>query len=94
MSLMMIPMGFAFECWHHVGYPAASTAVIIFTATLSPVAAIIGGAITGMFTMWFGDFCLRTFNSHADTHIDPPACTIFVTQFINLTILAGLIFVA
>ncbi|MBC3887280.1 hypothetical protein GH810_03020 [Acetobacterium paludosum] len=93
-TLVFITCGFGFECWHHVGYPAASTAVIIFTATLSPVAAIIGAAITGMFTMWFGDFILRTFNSHADTHIDPPACTIFVMQTINLVILGGLIFVA
>jgi len=93
-TLIFITCGFGFECWHHVGYPAASTAVIIFTATLSPMAAIIGAAITGMFTMWFGDFVLRTFNSHADTHIDPPACTIFVMQTINLLILGGLIFVA
>ncbi|MBC3797186.1 hypothetical protein [Acetobacterium tundrae] len=93
-TLIFITCGFGFECWHHVGYPAASTAVIIFTVTRSPFAAIIGAAITGMFTMWFGDFVLRTFNSHADTHIDPPACTIFVMQTINLLILGGLIFVA
>lgn len=93
-SLIFIDMGYAFEAWHHIGYPAASTAVIVFTATLNPAAAIIGAIITGIFTTFFGDWILRTFNSHADTHIDPPACTIFVIQTINLLILGGFIFIA
>jgi hypothetical protein len=90
-SLILIMCGHYFEGWHHIVLPSGSTAVLLFTATLSPFAAIIGAAITGMFTAFVGEWAAKTFNSHCDTHIDPPAVTIFITQFINFTILGGLI---
>lgn len=90
-SLIFIDMGYKFEAWHHIAYPAASTAVIIFTATLNPVAAMVGCVVTAILTAFIGDWAGRTFNSFADTHIDPPAVTIFIMQLINLLILGGLI---
>ena len=92
-SLIFITCGHYFEGWHHIVLPSGSTAVIVFTATLNPFAAIIGGAITGMFTAFVGEWAAKTLNSHCDTHIDPPAVTIFITQTINFVILGGLILV-
>lgn len=92
-SLIFITCGHYFEGWHHIVLPSGSTAIIVFTATLNPFAAIIGAAITGMITAFMGEWAAKTFNSHCDTHIDPPAVTIFIMQFINFTILAGLILV-
>jgi hypothetical protein len=91
-SLILIHMGFHFEGWHHIVLPATTTAMIMFTATASPYAAIIGGAIAGMITAFMGEWAAMTFNSHADTHIDPPAVTICLFQIINFTILAGIVF--
>jgi len=91
-SLILIMCGHAFEGWHHIVLPAGSTAVIIFSATLNPVAAIIGGAVTGMLTAFIGETAIKSLNSFADTHIDPPATTIFIMQTINFVILGGLIF--
>ncbi|MBU4541035.1 MAG: hypothetical protein KJ774_07415 [Firmicutes bacterium] len=90
-SLIFITCGHYFEGWHHIVLPAGSTAVILFTAGAGPIAAIIGAAITGMFTAFLGEWAAKTLNSHCDTHIDPPAVVIFITQLINFTILGGLI---
>lgn len=91
-SLIFIHCGFAFEGWHHIVLPAGSTATIVFAATLNPVATIVACAITGMVTAVMGDWAGKTFNSFTDTHIDPPAVTILIYQFLNFTILGGIIF--
>ncbi|WKY47036.1 hypothetical protein Q5O24_11785 [Eubacteriaceae bacterium ES3] len=91
-SLILIHMGFHFEGWHHIVLPAGTTAMIMFTATGSPFAAIIGGAITGMITAFIGEWAAMTFNSHCDTHIDPPAVTICLVQLVNFVVLGGIIF--
>lgn len=90
-SLMFISMGYAFEGWHHIVLPAGSTAVLLFTATGSPIVALVGGAVTGILGALIGEWAGMTFNSYADTHIDPPAVTIFILQTINTCILGGLI---
>lgn len=90
-SLILLMCGHAFEGWHHIVLPSGFTAQILFTASLSPALAIIGGLCAGMFTAYVGEWAAKTFNSHCDTHIDPPAVTIFITEFINFTIIGGLI---
>ncbi|KNZ43253.1 hypothetical protein [Acetobacterium bakii] len=87
-GLIFACMGLPFYACHHIFLPAASTAIIIYAGTLNPVAAILGGAITGLLAALFGEFVLLTFNSHADSHIDPPAFTISVVQLINFSLLA------
>lgn len=86
-GLIFSCMGKPFFGCHHIIYPAAATAVVIYSATLNSLAAIVGAAVMGIFTTWFGEVMGRTFNSYADSHIDPPACTIFVAQIINASIL-------
>lgn len=90
-SLILIMCGCAFEGWHHIVLPSGFTAQILFTASGSPAAAIIGGLVAGLFTAFVGEWAAKTLNSHCDTHIDPPAVTIFITELINFTILGGLI---
>jgi hypothetical protein len=90
-SLMVIPMGHAFEGYHHIILPAGSTAVIVFGATANPFMAILGGAITGMIGAFVGETAAMTLNSFTDTHIDPPATTIFIMQTLNFVVLGGLI---
>ncbi len=91
-SLWLITMGHHFEGWHHIGLPAATTGMFVFTATGNPFMAIIGAAITGMVGAYLGEWAAMTFNSHADTHIDPPAAAIFILQTINIVVLNGIIF--
>lgn len=87
-SLAFLCMGLPLEGWHHVGLPAASTAVIVFASTQNGILAIVCAIVMGICTSVFGEFAALTFNSYADSHIDPPAVTICIFQFINFTLLA------
>ena len=91
-GLVFACMGLPFIGCHHILLPAATTAVVIYSATLSSAGAIIGGAVTGLLGSLIGEFMGLTFNSYADSHIDPPAATIWILQLINFTVLP-LIFV-
>lgn len=86
-GLVFACMGLPFYGCHHIVLPAASTAIVVFSGTLSSVTAIIAAAITGILGALIGEFAGLTFNSYADSHIDPPACTIWVLQLINFSVL-------
>ena len=45
---------------------------------------LFAGIFFGIFTSLLGDFMEHTFNSYCDSHIDPPALTIFTTTFLIL----------
>ncbi|MEG2285577.1 MAG: hypothetical protein RSB90_08430 [Eubacterium sp.] len=90
-SLTFLCMGLPLEGYHHVILPAGTTAMILFAATVNPFVAILGGAVMGMITSVFGEFAGMTFNSYADSHIDPPAATIWVWQLVNFSLLASLL---
>ncbi|WP_296561166.1 hypothetical protein [uncultured Acetobacterium sp.] len=86
-GLIFASMGLPFYGCHHIVLPAASTAIVVFSGTLSPVAAIVAAAITGILAAIIGEFAGLAFNSYADSHIDPPACTIWVLQLLNFSVL-------
>jgi hypothetical protein len=90
-GLIFACMGLPFYGCHHIVLPAASTAIIVFSGTLSPITAIIAATITGLLGALIGEFAGLTFNSYADSHIDPPACTIWVLQLINFSILQAIL---
>lgn len=90
-SLIFISMGYAFEGWHHIALPSAQTAVFLYAGTGSAVVALVGGAVTGMLGALLGEWAGMTFNSYADTHIDPPAIAIFILQTINICVLNAII---
>ena len=92
-SLAFLCMGLPLEGYHHVILPAGTTAMIVFAATANPFAAIIGGAVMGIITSLWGEWAGMTFNSYADSHIDPPAATIWVWQLVNFSILQALVLV-
>lgn len=75
-SLIFTQTGFATPASHHIALPAAYAAVAGVTAFGSAGALL--GVVFGILGSLLGDFCANTFNSHNDTHIDPPATTIFI----------------
>lgn len=79
-SLIFTQTGFACPATHHIAYPAACAAVWSGNPIMGVVFGILGAVI--------GDFVLKTFNSHCDTHIDPPATTIMILLFVITALFA------
>lgn len=73
-SLMFAQMGHPCPATHHISLVAAYAAAATGNIWI--------GAVFGLLAAVFGDFVVKTFNSHCDTHIDPPAFTIFVWAFV------------
>lgn len=73
-SLIFTQTGFATPSTHHIALISALAAVLSGNPLM--------GTIFGVLTSLFGDFAGTTFNSCCDTHIDPPAFTIFIFTFI------------
>lgn len=76
-SLIFTQTGFATPATHHIFYPS-SVAAVTFGAIFGVPGAVVAGVLVGAIGSVAGDFMGRTFNSHCDTHIDPPAATIFI----------------
>ncbi|MDY2882777.1 MAG: hypothetical protein SOT71_09025 [Romboutsia timonensis] len=59
---------------------------IAFAGAAANAAVLSGNPIIGVVVAiacsLMGDFFTKTINSYVDTHIDPPACTIFIMEFI------------
>lgn len=72
-SLIFTQTGFACPATHHIAYPAACAAVWSGNPIMGVIFGILGAII--------GDFVVKTFNCHCDTHIDPPATTIMILLF-------------
>lgn len=77
-SLIFAQTGSAVPGTHHITLIGALAAVNSGNPLIGVLFAIISTLI--------GDFVLNTFNSHNDSHIDPPACAIFICTFIILAI--------
>lgn len=73
-SLIFVQMGFEAPTTHHItmvaGYAAMATGNMLIGALAAVIASILG------------DLIGRTVNSHCDTHIDPPATTIFICSLV------------
>ncbi|TCO77952.1 hypothetical protein [Marinisporobacter balticus] len=72
--LIFVQMGFEFPTTHHItlvaGYATMATGNMFIGAAFAVIACVVG-EIVG-----------RTLNSCCDTHIDPPATTIFLCSFV------------
>ncbi len=79
-SLIFTQTGFATPATHHIALISALAVVLSHNPVM--------GCVFGILAAVFGDFVGKTFNSHCDTHIDPPAFTIFVMTFV-LNVLFG-----
>ncbi|WP_018590474.1 hypothetical protein [Terrisporobacter glycolicus] len=79
-TLIFAQFGTGVPTTHHISLPAANA----FVLSGNPIVGIIVAILCAL----LGDFFTKTFNSYVDSHIDPPACTIFVMTFIILAIFA------
>lgn len=68
--LMFVQFGFNIPATHHITLTAGYATVATGSVLMGALFAVIAGVI--------GEIVARTFNSNCDTHIDPPAATIFV----------------
>jgi hypothetical protein len=68
--LMFVQFGFNIPATHHVTLVAGYATVASGSVLVGAVFAVIAGVI--------GEIMGRTFNNNCDTHIDPPATTIFL----------------
>ncbi len=86
-TLIFTQTGFAVPGTHHIMLISSLAAVTfggLYGATTGAVIGVIFGAVAAL----IGDFAATTFNSNCNTHIDPPAFTIFTLTFI-INLLSG-----
>lgn len=79
-TLIFTQTGFATPATHHIFLPAALAANI--GVQVWGDAGVVLGIVFGILGCVLGDVAGRVFNSHCDTHIDPPATTIFILTII------------
>lgn len=75
--LMFVQFGFNIPATHHITLVAGYATVASGSVLVGTLFAVIAGI--------FGEIMGRTFNSSCDTHIDPPATTIFALSLIIFT---------
>lgn len=85
-TLIFAQTGFAMPGTHHIALISALAAVTAGNAIMGPIFGILASLT--------GDFAGKTFNSHCDSHIDPPAFTIFIFTFIINAVFGSGIFTA
>ena len=88
-TLTFTVMGTGVPGTHHIFLPAALGAVTGITA-FGPWGCVLGVGF-GVAGSIMGNFFGNTFNSYCDSHIDPPAFTIFILTIINSILAAVLI---
>ena len=73
-SLIFAQTGFTAPTTHHISITAAYALVWSGSPIIGVIVAIVAALL--------GEFFVKTVNSHVDSHIDPPACTIFILSLI------------
>lgn len=76
-TLVFTECGVAVPATHHITLPSAYMAML--TVPVLGVGGALLAAVVGAVNCVYGDFIANTFNSHCDSHIDPPASTIFLS---------------
>ncbi len=79
-TLIFTQTGFATPATHHISLPAANAAVFGIAA-FGPGGAVLG-VVFAILGSLLGDWAGCTFNSHCDSHIDPPAFAIFISAIL------------
>lgn len=75
--LMFVQFGFNIPATHHITLVAGYATVASGSVLMGALFAVIAGIL--------GEIVARTFNSSCDTHIDPPATTIFALSLVIFT---------
>jgi hypothetical protein len=92
MSLLFLSLGLSFPVTHHITLIAGlAAATFLPTVGGNVVAAMIIGAVGGMFSAWIAELSARLMHDHGNTHIDPPAAAIWpmTTIILGLGALLG-----
>lgn len=79
-TLIFTQTGFAMPASHHLTLPGALAAVVGINA-FGPYGALLG-VVFAVLGALLGDLVGCSLNSNCDTHIDPPATTIFILTII------------
>lgn len=87
MSLAFACAGLQMESWHHTAVTSGTTAMILFAGTTNIPLTILGSVLVAIVISVACECAALTFNSYADSHIDPPATVIMLMQIINLSVL-------
>lgn len=88
-TLIFTQTGFAVPSTHHLTLPGGYAAVVGITA-FGPAGALLG-VVFAVAAALFGDIVTCSLNSHCDTHIDPPATTIFIFMIIANLVKAAIL---
>jgi hypothetical protein len=78
-SLLFLSLGMSVPVTHHmtlIGGVAAVSFLPVVGGNM--VVALLIGAVLGMVAAWLGEFFARFWHMHGDTHIDPPASSIWI----------------
>ncbi|QNO13996.1 hypothetical protein HYG86_04010 [Alkalicella caledoniensis] len=73
-TLIFVQMGFDLPATHHITLVAGYATIATGNIYIGALFAVISGVL--------GEIAGKTFNSNADTFIDPPATSIFILSFI------------
>jgi hypothetical protein len=79
-TLIFTQTGFAVPSTHHVFLPAGLAAAVGIQAWGAP--GMLLGILFGIIGAVLGDIVTKSLNSYCDTHIDPPATTIFILTIV------------
>ena len=88
-TLIFTQTGFATPATHHISLIGAYASVVGVTAW-GPTAGVIFGTLFAVIASLVGDFVGKSFNTNVDSHIDPPATTIWILACIVHLVAMGL----
>ncbi len=88
-TLIFTQTGFATPATHHISLIGAYASVVGVTAW-GPTAGVLFGTLFAVIASLVGDFVGKSFNTNVDSHIDPPATTIWILACIVHLIAMGL----
>lgn len=79
-SLIFVQAGFAAPASHHITLPSALGAVT--GMSIWGTSGAFFGVVIAVLASLLWDFAANTFNSYNDSHIDPPATSIFIMTIV------------
>lgn len=89
-SLIFLSIGVAVPVTHHITLPAGLAAVSFMPVVDgNQTLALVIGALVGLLGAWLAELFARLWQSHGDTHVDPPAAAIWPTTTLVLGLAAA-----
>jgi len=78
LCIFFVAMGYKFPVTHHMTITAALAGVCFYNISGSGLVGLLVGTLFGVVAAFVGELVARLFYNHGDTHIDPPAGTIWI----------------